>query len=203
MDLSDPTTACLIVADALRAAGLRGSLYGGLALAAFGEPRETKDADFVVASLTPESFTSALESAGHAAAITFDWTRFGGNLVARVALLGGDTTTGLNVADLVQPRSARYADVVLDRSLSGELRGQPLSIVLPEDFVCLKLLSTRDRDLEDAASVVRGLADGLDMALVRAEVELLASTALRKFGEIASGSNPRLCASNASPEQQV
>ena len=174
MDLDDPTTACLIVAEALRGAGLRGSLYGGLALAAFGEPRETKDADFVVAGVSPEGLVSALEASGQAAAIRFDWTRFGGNLVARVALLGGDATTGLNVADLVQPRSARYADLVLERSLSGQLRGQAVSIVLPEDFVVLKLLSTRDRDLEDAATVVRGLADQIDLVLIREEVERLA-----------------------------
>lgn len=170
MDLSDPTTACLIVAEALRAAGLTGSLYGGLALAAFGEPRETKDADFVVAGVSPEGLVAALEAAGHGATISFGWTRFGGNEVARVVLLGGDGSTGLNVADLVRPRSARYADLVLERSLSGELRKQALSIVAPEDFVILKLLSTRDRDLEDAATVVRRLRDELDLELVRDEV---------------------------------
>ena len=173
MDLNDPTTACLLVADALARAGLRGALYGGLALAAFGEPRETKDADFVVAGATPEELVTALEAAGHGGVVTFDWTRFGGNRVARVTLLGSQATTGLNLADLVEPRSDRYARLVLERALSGQLRGQALSIVRPEDFVVLKLLSTRDRDLEDAVSVVRGLGPDLDLDLVRTEVAIL------------------------------
>ncbi|MEZ6186710.1 MAG: nucleotidyltransferase [Planctomycetota bacterium] len=175
MDLNDPTTACLLVADALNRAGLRGALYGGLALAAFGEPRETKDADFVVAGATPDQLVAALEAIGHGGVITFDWTRFGGNRVARVTLLGGDSTTGLNVADLVEPCSERFAQRVLDRALSGELRGQTLSIVRPEDFVLLKALSTRDRDLEDAASVVRALGADLDLQLIHEEAALLAA----------------------------
>jgi len=174
MDLNDPTTACLLVADALSQAGLRGALYGGLALAAFGEPRETKDADFVVTGAAPEQLVSALEAIGHGGAIAFGWTRFGGNRVARVTLLGGDATTGLNMADLVEPRSERYARLVLQRARSGELRNQTISIVRPEDFVLLKVLSTRDRDLEDAASVVRVLGADLDLDLIRQEADLLA-----------------------------
>lgn len=174
MDLNDPTTASLLVAEALSEAGVRGALYGGLALAAFGEPRETKDADFVVTGATPQQLVSALEAIGHGGAIAFDWTRFGGNSVARVTLLGGDATTGLNVADLVEPRSERYARLVLERALSGELRNQTISIVRPEDFVLLKVLSTRDRDLEDASSVVRVLGADLDVNLIRQEAELIA-----------------------------
>ncbi len=46
------------------------------------------------------------------------------------------------------------------------LRGQPLRVVAPEDFVVLKILATRDRDLEDARTVLRSLAGRLDVELI-------------------------------------
>ena len=60
------------------------------------------------------------------------------------------------------------------RSLTGSLRQQPLRVVSPEDFVVMKLLATRDRDLEDAVTVVRSLANDLDMDLIERELEALA-----------------------------
>ncbi len=41
VDLDDPTTVALAVAEAFRGAGTAHALYGGLLLAAYGEPRET------------------------------------------------------------------------------------------------------------------------------------------------------------------
>jgi hypothetical protein len=63
-DLTDPTTATLAVADALERAGLLGAVYGGLALAAYGEPRETKDADLAVSTVSVTDALAALEAAG-------------------------------------------------------------------------------------------------------------------------------------------
>ncbi|HUH00633.1 MAG TPA: hypothetical protein VML75_01485 [Kofleriaceae bacterium] len=48
VDLNDPIAVLLAAVEALRAAGLDGAVYGGLALAVYGEPRETRDADLVV-----------------------------------------------------------------------------------------------------------------------------------------------------------
>ena len=63
---------------------------------------------------------------------------------------------------------------MLARSLTGSLRHQPVRVVLPEDFVVLKILATRDRDLEDAVTVVRSLANDIDMDLIERELEALA-----------------------------
>lgn len=104
--------------------------------------------------------------------MAFDQVRFGGNLISRIAVVdGGD----LNTVDLVRPRSDRLAAAVLDRALVGTLQGQELHVVTPEDFVLLKLLSTRERDLEDARTVVAALPDLLDRALLAREVALLAA----------------------------
>jgi predicted nucleotidyltransferase len=59
--------------------------------------------------------------------------------------------------------------------MTGRLRGQPVSVVSPEDFILLKALSTRERDLEDAATVVRALGEAIDRRLVEAEGATLAT----------------------------
>ena len=103
IDLNDPTAVLLAVVDALRRAGIESAAYGGLALAAYGEPRETKDADLAITGVP-----------------------------------------GVAAADAL-------------------------------DFVIFKALSTRERDLEDAASVMRQLRDRLEMTAIESEVARLAS----------------------------
>jgi Nucleotidyl transferase of unknown function (DUF2204) len=171
LDLDDPSAVALAVAAAFSAAGLDAVLYGGLALAAFGEPRETRDADLAVASVSVEAGRDALNAAGIQSAITFTATRFGGVSISRLALIGGGK---LNTLDLVTPRSQRYADAVLARGLRGQLDGQTLDVIAPEDFVLLKVLSTRDKDLEDARTVVTALRDRMDMPLLERESIALA-----------------------------
>jgi hypothetical protein len=60
------------------------------------------------------------------------------------------------------------------RAVVGTLRAQPIRIVIPEDFVVLKILSTRERDLEDAAAVRSALAGRLDVAFIARESAQLA-----------------------------
>lgn len=76
--------------------------------------------------------------------------RFGGNRVTRLTLLPEAGGPSLNTVDLVEPLSARTRGWYT-RALAGTLRGASLRLVTPEDFVVLKVLSTRERDLEDAA----------------------------------------------------
>lgn len=52
---------------------------------------------------------------------------------------------------------------------------EQLRVVSPEDFILLKVLATRDRDLEDAASVVAKLRGRLDESLLADEVAKLAA----------------------------
>lgn len=180
MDLSDPSAAAILCVQALEAGGLACAVCGGLALAAYGVPRETRDVDVAVADVTAAAASSALSAAGLDVVVAFDDVRFGGLRVGRVTLLGGtrhtpSPTTGLNVLDLVRPRSPRYAVAVLARAVEGSLRGARIRLVSPEDFVLLKLLASRDRDLEDAAGVLGTAADVLDLGVVEDEVARLAS----------------------------
>jgi|HubBroStandDraft_2_1064218.scaffolds.fasta_scaffold253469_1 hypothetical protein len=175
IDLTDPIATLLLVVRALRDGGIPSAVYGGLALAAYGEPRETKDADLAVVGVTAAQGEDALRKAGLDVLVPFDHVPFGGNFVSRFTLLGGAGVTGLNTADLVEPRSPRYARAALARAIDGSLRGEPVRVVSPEDFVLFKVLSTRERDVEDAATIVRALGPALDWAGVEREAALLAT----------------------------
>lgn len=122
-----------------------------------------------VAAVTGTEGEAALRAAGFNVILTFDRRRFGGQHVSRLTLVGG-TAGALNTADLVEPRSLRYAQQMLARSLNGSLREQALRVISPEDFVIMKILASRDRDLEDAAAVLRSLADRIDSELIEREL---------------------------------
>jgi hypothetical protein len=170
MDLSDPTAVLLATAEAFERGGIRIAAYGGLVLAAYGTPRETKDADLAVVAATGTQAMAALSAAGIESLIAFDRVRFGGNRVTRLTLLPEAGGPSLNTVDLVEPLSVRYAQGVYARALTGTLRGVPLRLVTPEDFVVLKVLSTRDRDLEDAATVLGALSRRIDSYFIEKEV---------------------------------
>jgi hypothetical protein len=149
LDLDDPTAVALTIFRTFAARRIEAALYGGLALAAYGEPRETRDADFAVVGLSGAAAAEALATIGVVPIVALDRVRFGGLLMSRITLAEGGGRTGLNVLDLVEPRSARFARAALERAVTGSLRATAIRVLSPEDFVLFKLLSTRDRDLED------------------------------------------------------
>jgi hypothetical protein len=169
LDLNDPTAVALAIYRALSARGIDAALYGGLALAAYGEPRETRDADFAVMGVGGVAAVEALEPIEASLALAMDRVRFGGLLITRVTLAEGGGRAGLNVLALVEPRSPRFAGEALARAVTGFLRGLAIRVLTPEDFVLFELLSTRDRDIEDAATVLRSGPLPLDRSLIDAE----------------------------------
>jgi hypothetical protein len=171
VDLNDPISVTLAAARAFERAGLDGLVYGGIALAMFGEPRETRDADLAVSGVRAEAARAALLTLEVIVVVAFEDLRFGGLTISRLSLLGGGK---LNTVDLVTPLSGRYASAIMLRAMRGKLDGQPLRVVSPEDFVLMKVLSTRERDLEDARTVLASLHGRLDEALLDAEAKMLA-----------------------------
>ncbi|MDM7916669.1 MAG: nucleotidyltransferase [Candidatus Eisenbacteria bacterium] len=111
---------------------------------------------------------------GFDTASTFDEAVFGGLLIGRFAILGSKSSTGLNTIDLVRPRSDRYARLAISRAPEAPLRGRTVKVLTPEDFIIFKVLSTRDRDVEDAAGVLRRSRDLVDLEGIRREIETLA-----------------------------
>ncbi len=170
IDLDDPIALMLVAAAALEQSGAQCAAYGGLALGMYGEPRETRDADFAVTSVDIERARLALAALGVEVIIAFSNVRFGGCDVSRLSLVGGSQ---VNTVDLVTPRSSRFAENVFRRAVSGLLRGHEIRAASPEDFVILKVLATRERDLEDARSVIEMQRPRLDVALIQMEIEQL------------------------------
>lgn len=170
IDLDDPVAVMLVAAAALERSGVHCAAYGGLALAMYGEPRETRDADFAVTGVDLERARLALADLGVQVVIAFSHVRFGGCDVSRLSLAGGGQA---NTVDLVTPRSPRFAESVFRRSVIGSLRGHEIRATSPEDFVILKILATRERDLEDARSVIETQRPRLDDVLIGTEVERL------------------------------
>jgi hypothetical protein len=175
LDLDDPTSIALAIFRALAARRVEAALYGGLALAAYGEPRETRDADFAVAGLTGRAAAQALDGLGPHIVLALDCQPFGGLLISRITLAEGGGRAGLNAVDLVEPRSTRFAAQALGRAVTASLRGEAIRVLSPEDFVLFKVLSTRERDLEDAASIFRASDLTLDRELIDTESRRLAA----------------------------
>lgn len=103
IDLTDPIALLLASHDALSAAGLTAATYGGLALAVYGVPRETRDADLAVVDFGLDECVQAFRTAGHDVTPVFDGVVFGGLRISRMAVTGGGE---LNTVDLVTPRSS-------------------------------------------------------------------------------------------------
>ena len=175
MDLNDPTTVALLAADAFEAAGYEYALYGGLLTAAYGEPRETRDADLAVIDVSAAHARQALAVKGFRTVIAFEHVIFGGLTLSRLTLLGTMSDTGLNTIDLVRPRSPRYAVLAVERAVASTLRDRPVRILTLEDFILFKVLSTRDRDLEDARSAILRSGAVLDKTLLDGEIAGLAT----------------------------
>jgi Nucleotidyl transferase of unknown function (DUF2204) len=172
IDLDDPIALMLAASVALTRAGIEAAAYGGLTLGMYGEVRETRDADLAAAGVNAEVARRGLEEIGVLVVTAFADIQFGGCMLTRLSLVGGGQ---LNTVDLVTPRSPRYAAAMLSRAVSGSLRGQELRVVSPEDFVILKTLATRDRDLEDARSVLEKQRGRIDETLIEQEIAALSA----------------------------
>ena len=173
MDLNDPTTVALLAADAFQAAGYEYALCGGLLTAAYGEPRETRDADLAVIDVSAASARQALAARRVPTVIAFEDVTFGGLTLSRLTLLGTASDTGLNTIDLVRPRSPRYAALAVRRAVVSTLRDSPVRVLTVEDFILFKVLSTRDRDVEDARSALRRNDAVLDTKVLEGEIAIL------------------------------
>jgi hypothetical protein len=128
-----------------------------------------------VVELSVRDASRALRGAGVETQASFEDVTFGGLLVSRLAVLGSGAFTGLNTIALVRPRSSRYAAAAVARAVKAPLRGRDVAVLTPEDFILFKALSTRDRDLDDAASALRRSGDMVDVAAVEKEARTLAA----------------------------
>lgn len=141
--------------------GILSIVIGGVAVAAWGEPRVTRDVDLKIQLSRPDadrlinllstSYTMLLPNPGETLrkqAVLFIRDGLG----TRLDLLLADTP---------------YDETAIQRGREIEIEtGVSIRICSPEDLIIYKLISTRLRDHEDAGSVITRQADTLDDAYV-------------------------------------
>ena len=165
----------------LNRAGVPSAVIGGVAVGVWGEPRVTRDVDIKVL-LTREDASRLLDILGPAyVPLQPDPLQ----ALARTGILfvrdEAGTRIDLLLSDTVFDRAA------VERAVPVELEtGMQAHVCRPEELIVYKLISTRPRDHEDAASVVRRQGTELDDRyilkwLVRFEQALDDSTLVAEF----------------------
>jgi hypothetical protein len=137
--------------------GIASIIIGGVAVAAWGEPRVTRDVDLKIqlkrqdaerlVALLSINYSMLLPNPSEALrkqALLFIQDKLG----TRIDLLLADTL---------------YDDAAVQRGREFEIEpGTTFRVCSPEDLIIYKLISTRLRDHEDAASVIRRQGEALD-----------------------------------------
>ncbi len=143
--------------DRLREAGILSAVIGGIAVGVWGEPRVTRDVDIKVL-LERDAAPRLLE------AISPDYVPLQADPLAALTRTGvlfvqdaQGTRLDLLLSDVSFDVKAieRARDVTLQPGLVA-------SVCSPEDLIIYKLVSTRQRDQDDAESVVRRQGEALD-----------------------------------------
>lgn len=147
--------------ERLRQAGIPSAVVGGIALSVWGEPRATRDVDVRVL-LGREEAPRLLSALADQYVLLADDPQA---TLQRMGFLFVQDSTGVRL-DLL------LADTEFDREVVRRARpievgpGRVIYVCSAEDLLIYKLISTRPRDHEDAASVVHRQGDALDDAYV-------------------------------------
>lgn len=143
--------------DRLREAGILSAVIGGIAVGMWGEPRVTRDVDIKVL-LERDAAPRLLE------AISPDYVPLQADPLAaltRTGVLFVQDAQGTRLDLLLS--DASFDVKAIERARDVTLQpGLVASVCSPEDLIIYKLVSTRQRDQDDAESVVRRQGEALD-----------------------------------------
>ena len=132
-------------------------VIGGLAVAAWGEPRLTRDVDLKVLLKREESERlMSILSVGYNPLVSNPL-----ELLQKQALVFVQDSFGTRLDLLLA--DTPYDVLAIERGRDIEIQpGVTIHICSPEDLVIYKLISTRLRDYDDARSVIRRQGEKLD-----------------------------------------
>lgn len=141
----------------LHQAGIASIVIGGVAVAAWGEPRLTRDVDLKIELTRQDTHRIIL-------LLSDDYTFLVTNpaeTLRKQALVFIKDTLGTRLDLLLA--DTEYDRAAIQRGREIEIQpGVAVRICSPEDLILYKLISTRLRDHEDASSVIRRQGEGLD-----------------------------------------
>jgi predicted nucleotidyltransferase len=159
----------LELARALERQGVPYMVIGGHANALWGEPRSTLDIDVTV-WLEDDRITELLEGLSpNFATLVTDAVEF----VRETRVLPLEAEGGLRV-DVIFGLLP-FEENAIERAVPIEVRGQQVRFVTADDLILLKIVSTRDRDLEDVRGIVRRRLEKLDLEYLEPRIRELAT----------------------------
>jgi predicted nucleotidyltransferase len=156
------------VAGVLESLSVPYMLIGGLAVSIWGEPRATLDADWLV-WVPPESLRERVAS-----------------LVSVLPAMPEDPLAFVRQTRVLPVRTSRHvrSDIVfgtlpweqqaIARAQPTQIAGRKVPLVSVEDLILMKLISEREKDLEDGRRLMRRFATRLDRALLEPQMRELA-----------------------------
>ena len=155
---------------------VRHALIGGLAVGLRGQPRATKDADFIlqVPALALPGLLEDLAADGFELDVVDTIRRWSADRF--IAFYRGPVRV-----DWMQPVLPLYARV-LDTATARPWLGGSLRVATAEGLILTKLLAFRPRDQMDIETLLTANRDDLDLSVVRDEWAAFAATEPERTG---------------------
>jgi hypothetical protein len=154
--MSDIEVALAEAAEALESCSIPYILIGGLAVAAWGEPRSTLDVDLSVWA-DPEKLPQAVACLCRTLrSLTAEPLQF----VERSRVLPLESRGGIRL-DIVFGVLPIQREAIL-RAVVKPIGGRMIPVATVEDLVLMKLVSERQKDLDDARALLRRFQKTLD-----------------------------------------
>jgi len=169
--------------EALERFGKPHAVIGAVALTGYGEPRGTKDVDFLVFCDSEE--IKRLEPIARDLKLKRDDQWLNRNPMLR-GFVVRYRYRGVPI-DFLMPRD-RHEAGLRRRKLSIRLGGRKVSLLKPEDYILLKAKAGRPRDFDDAIRITSHYLDEMDYRYIRSwsirlgifeEIQYIVATAER------------------------
>ena len=154
------------LAAAMRAGGVPWYLFGAQAAIVWGSPRLSADVDVTAAVSQLDPYIEVMRQQGF-----------------EIGSADRDSISRDRVVPFVHRASRILLDVVLAgpgleeeflrRAISVDVDGTVIPVISPEDLIVTKILAGRAKDLEDVRGVLAERKSSLDVARIRALLELL------------------------------
>ena len=169
------------IARALSPLGIRWYVFGAQAVIAAGAVRQTADIDITTADVPVARLRTALARAGYVLRRDVPGIE---DLVAHHRILPLEhRRTGLQL-DVVRAGPG-LEEAMLERAIVRRIGRAPIPFIETNDLVVLKILASREKDLEDVRALLRSQSPEIDRSVIRAR--------LRELGDLLDDSTLESC----------
>ena len=171
--MTDLESALAEAASALEACSIPFMLIGGLAVAAWGEARSTLDVDLAVWA----DVETLKEAVNCLCRRLLSRSKEPLQFVEQTRVLPLQSSAGIRL-DVVFGLLPLQREA-LSRAVFKHIAGRVIPVASIEDLVLMKLISERQKDLNDARALLRRYGETLDRGYLAPQVEALAAALAR------------------------